>query len=222
MRRQPRTPPGSIGRSGTCKLILIMRRSCLLALSFCVSGLFHVACNRPTSHSSQANPQPKTGAEQAAPLSAKPLPPPHCPQAGLPPLSREQPGTGHHRVILAWNASVSSSQPGKDVAGYCLYRSTKRSAVKKNPTCKECEQVNVTPFESLSCVDDLVKDGTTYYYVVTAINSRGRISPSSNDAPAVIRCCAKPSSAARVSSSQPSSSQSPPPPLLCRGTPTAK
>ena len=37
----------------------------------------------------------------------------------------------------------------------------------------QCEQVNVVPVRGTRCVDELVKDNTTYYYVAIAITSTG-------------------------------------------------
>jgi hypothetical protein len=95
-----------------------------------------------------------------------------------------------------------------------LYRSTKPLAAKKNPRCSQCEQVNVTPIASVSCMDDLVKDNTTYYYVAAAINRSGMISPASNEIIAVI----PPGSQSRAISPVPS----PQVPPLCRATSAAK
>jgi len=111
--------------------------------------------------------------------------PPTCPPATLNPL-RPSSLTGHHRVTLSWIASADSADPAKQVIGYCLYRSTKQQAAKQNPTCIDCEQINTIPVVGTGCVDDLVKDGTTYYYVVTAINAQREISSSSNETPAQI------------------------------------
>jgi hypothetical protein len=55
---------------------------------------------------------------------------------------------------------------------------------KQNSTCSDCEQINSQAIADTGCVDDLVEDGTTYYYVVTAINAKGKISSSSNEIPA--------------------------------------
>ena len=111
---------------------------------------------------------------------------PSCPPAGRTPIKQSLPGTGHHKVLLSWNASSRSAQPKSSVVGYCLYRSKKQYAAKQNPTCSDCEQINRTPVIRTSCVDDLVQDNAKYYYVVTAINARGKISSSSNEVPALI------------------------------------
>ena len=57
---------------------------------------------------------------------------------------------------------------------------------KQNSTCSDCEQINAQAIADTRCVDNLVEDGTTYYYVVTAINAKGKISSSSNEIPAQV------------------------------------
>src|SRR5579872_1967835 len=84
-----------------------------------------------------------------------------CPPAGAP-ILQPSASTGHHRVILSWNASAPSSRPENDAIGYCLYRSTTKNAAKQNPVCGSCEQVNATPVAATGCVDELVKDGVAY------------------------------------------------------------
>lgn len=121
-------------------------------------------------------------------VATKPVqPPPVCPPAGLVPLQAGTPGTGDHKVTLTWNPSVPSNGPDSAAVGYCLYRSKIKHAAKQNPVCQECEQVNRVPIPPTSglqnCVDDLVADSTRYYYVVTAINSKGSLSSASNEIP---------------------------------------
>lgn len=112
---------------------------------------------------------------------------PLCPPAGLPTL---QPGpkTGHHRVVLSWNAPAPSKPPQDNAVGYCLYRSQTQNLAANNAKCSQCEQINSVPIPVpvTGCVDDLVQDGVTYYYVVTAISSSHQLSSSSNEVPAVI------------------------------------
>ena len=102
---------------------------------------------------------------------------PFCPASQAPAL---QPSdlTGHHQVILSWKASKA---PKNSSIGYCLYRSKTKGAAEGNSTCGDCEQVNKVPVLGTSCLDDLVQDGTDYYYVVTAITNNGNASPSSNE-----------------------------------------
>ena len=119
------------------------------------------------------------GAETAQPL-------PVCPPAGLAPLERGTSGTGDHKVALTWNASAPSNGSDGTAVGYCLYRSKTQHAASKNPICKECEQVNRVPVKSTGCMDDLVADSTQYYYVVTAINSKGILSAAPAEIPVTI------------------------------------
>lgn len=108
-----------------------------------------------------------------------------CPPAGGPALQPSS-QTGHHKVTLTWNASSPSADPARKAVGYCLYRSTTQNVAKLEPKCPDCEQINKTPIVGTGCVDDLVKDGATYYYVAMAINAGGTTSSSSNEAPAQI------------------------------------
>jgi hypothetical protein len=110
---------------------------------------------------------------------------PGCPPAVLPALQPSQ-NTGHHKVTLSWNANPPSLDPAIKAVGYCLYRSKTPQAAKQNPLCTNCEQINSKPIAGTGCVDNLVEDGASYYYVVTAINAAGKISTSSNETPAPI------------------------------------
>lgn len=53
---------------------------------------------------------------------------------------------------------------------------------KNCPKDASCEQVNVVPVSSTRCVDELVKDNTTYYYGAVTINSAGKTSTTSEEA----------------------------------------
>lgn len=134
---------------------------------------------------------------------------PPCPPASVPVL---QPGakTGHHRVVLSWNASAPSNRPQDNAVGYCLYRSQTLNLAGKNATCSQCERINSVPIPVpiTGCVDDLVQDGVTYYYVVTAISSGKQLSSSSNEVPVVI----PPNKPGGGTSSYP----------FCRGSPSPK
>lgn len=115
---------------------------------------------------------------------------PECPAAGIPMLKPSS-HTGHHTVTLSWKPSLTSNYPGGAAVGYCLYRGTKENVAKNsfakpNAQCKECEQINATAVPSTACLDNLVEDGATYYYVVTAINAEGNTSSSSDEARAHI------------------------------------
>jgi|HubBroStandDraft_6_1064221.scaffolds.fasta_scaffold02025_9 hypothetical protein len=110
--------------------------------------------------------------------------PPVCPAAGLP-SPQPSPSISSHKVILTWKASPASKGYTLPV-GYCVYRSTAQDAVKKNPTCKQCQGINPAPVVGTTCIDDLVQDQATYYYVVTAVDSNGIPSLPSNQASALI------------------------------------
>jgi hypothetical protein len=155
-------------------------------LLFPVFGLSQ--CFGQVAHPSVATPNSSdiaTARKDAPPKVAEP--PPTCPPGGILPLRPGSPGTGDHTVTLWWNASVSPPHSESGAVGYCLYRSRKQSAARKNPTCATCERVNAVPVASLSCVDNVVEDGVTYYYVVIAINSASMISSSSNEVKVPIR-----------------------------------
>ena len=106
---------------------------------------------------------------------------PHCPTTNVAMLQPSAPHTGHHRVMLSWNASTASTNPEDNAVGYCLYRSRHEKWAKKNPRCSDCEQINTVPVTATACVDDLVEDGKTYFYVAAAINQDGSLSASSNE-----------------------------------------
>jgi hypothetical protein len=141
--------------------------------------------------------------------SAKVKKPPkteECATAGFLPMEASRPATAHHTVILSWNAGASSLHAP---AGYCLYKSETEIDI-KNPKCSGCEPVNSVPLSTTSCVDDIVKDGVTYYYVVRAVDSTGSTSAWSNLASAPVPASdqVKPSSTA--------------PPPLCRVPPPGR
>jgi hypothetical protein len=115
-----------------------------------------------------------------------PIPPnlPPCKK----PVSNPQPlKSGGHTVTLSWNANPPSTKPSMQAVGYCLYRSKTQFAASKNPLCSDCEQINAVAFPGTTCLDDRVEDGTTYFYIVTAANSKGDISKSSNEATAQVK-----------------------------------
>jgi len=118
--------------------------------------------------------------EVAAPVSQKVVTAeskqtlPHCPDAPYSMLQAKDPATGHHRVFLKWHASTSASGSDPKELGYCLYRTQKPGRAKDCPKkYPKCEQVNVVPVSGTHCVDELVKDNSTYYYVAIAITSTG-------------------------------------------------
>ena len=167
-------------------------------------------CNRPSgSRVSLEAFEPHR--EKAAPVAAAAPVPLTCPPAGSPMLQPSAFSTGHHKVVLTWNASAPSPHPEDNAAGYCLYRSTKKNAAKNNATCKDCEQINTVPVVGTGCVDDLVQDGAVYYYVATAISAGRKLSVSSNETPAPIP--------ASKQSASPTSPNSYP---FCRGSASSK
>jgi fibronectin type 3 domain-containing protein len=77
-----------------------------------------------------------------------------------------------HTVTLTWTASTSS------VSGYNVYRGT----VSGGPYTK----VNTALEAASSYVDNTVQSGTTYFYVVTSVDSSGVESAFSNQVKAVV------------------------------------
>lgn len=122
--------------------------------------------------SAQTTTAPKSSEAPAAPEVKSPI----CGSSTVQLLSS---ATQHHKVILVWKASPRAASPEYDAVGYCVYRSTKQGD--DSP-----ELINSTPFTGTGCTDDLVTDDRTYYYVVRAISSKGRKSPLSNEALALI------------------------------------
>lgn len=88
------------------------------------------------------------------------------------PVPAPTPTPTSHNVHLAWNASSGSS------VGYRVYRSETSGG--------PYVSVNGANIESLAYDDAAVSSGTTYYYVVTAVNSAGQESVYSNQASAAI------------------------------------
>jgi hypothetical protein len=160
-----------------------------IAAALIIACLVHACsgCSRvsETHGDAQSAPVARETATAAAP---KPLPP--CPSAPVPmlPLSAQ---TGHHRVFLSWRASSSSGRPGDPTVGYCLYRSQTPGMAKNCPKSPSCEQVNVVAVHTPRCVDQLVKDQTTYYYAAIAINSAGKTSTTSEEAIAEVPIAGK-------------------------------
>jgi len=92
------------------------------------------------------------------------------------PASVSLSGTGvapvQHSVALSWNASTST------VSGYNVYRST----VSGGPYTK----LNSSLVATLNYTDSTVQNGTTYFYVTTAVDSSGSESVYSNEVSAPI------------------------------------
>jgi len=77
-----------------------------------------------------------------------------------------------YSVTLNWTASTST------VSGYNVYRSTTNGS--------GYAKINPSLVSAVTYSDSTVQDGTTYYYVTTAVNSSGTESAYSNQATAVI------------------------------------
>jgi hypothetical protein len=180
----------------------------ILALVFLV--LFGTGCSRgQVGHASEPKQSAETPPTKPAALAPRASVPLSCPAVNRLPIQPSQPG--HHKVTLSWNASIPSPKHDK-AFGYCLYRSMTKNPVKEKPPCKDCEQVNRSPFGETSCVDDIVQDGVTYYYVAMAVNAAGRPSDWSNQTPAPIP-------AGNQTSSVPAGSDTS---KFCRGGPASK
>ena len=128
-------------------------------------------------------------AEEMLLRAAKPKPL-LCPESHGTKL-KESPETHHHKVILTWNASTPSTDPKRKAVGYCLYRIATQDLPKRDEKCSTCEQVNEKPISGTACVDDVVQDGASYYYVATAVNEKGDPSSLSTDTLAEIPATAK-------------------------------
>ncbi|HVS88295.1 MAG TPA: choice-of-anchor D domain-containing protein [Candidatus Acidoferrum sp.] len=92
------------------------------------------------------------------------------------PASVSLSGTGvapvQHSVALTWNASTST------VSGYNVYRSTVSGT--------GYTKLNSSLVSGLAYTDSSVQNGTTYFYVTTAVDSGGKESTYSNEVQAVI------------------------------------
>jgi fibronectin type 3 domain-containing protein len=75
-------------------------------------------------------------------------------------------------VALTWNASTST------VSGYNVYRSTVSGS--------SYTKINSSLVTTLSYTDSTVQNGTTYFYVTTAVDSSGFESADSNEVSAAI------------------------------------
>jgi fibronectin type 3 domain-containing protein len=80
-----------------------------------------------------------------------------------------------HRVIFTWYPSVPAD--GVPIAGYNVYRSTTSGG----PYVKIGSRV-----PDVTYTDSLLRNETTYFYVVTAVDEHNRESQYSNEVRAVI------------------------------------
>jgi fibronectin type 3 domain-containing protein len=81
----------------------------------------------------------------------------------------------HHSVTLTWHPSVPTN--GVPIGGYNAYRST----ISGGPYVKIGSRV-----PDLKFTDSLVRSGTTYFYVVTAVDQHNQESKYSEEVRAVI------------------------------------
>jgi hypothetical protein len=77
-----------------------------------------------------------------------------------------------HSVVLSWRVSTNTH-----VVSYSMYRSTISGS---------SYGLSASAIGGVSYNDDSVQSGTTYYYVVTAVDDQGRESAYSNQIAAVI------------------------------------
>ena len=171
-----------------------------ITVALTLACLFH-ACSRvsETHGTPQSAPVARERAIAATSRGALPT----CPKTPAPRL-RPPAQTGHHKVFLSWTASSSSGRPDDPTVGYCLYRSEIPGMAKNCPKHRTCEQVNLVPVSTSRCVDELVKDHTTYYYGAVTINSAGKISATSEEAIAEVPIAAKQNPAPPDAASYPS------------------
>ena len=140
-------------------LVILIVAPAILVLNGCQRD------SQPHPEISASSPQKVVAGERKQTL-------PHCPEAPYPMLQAKDSATGHHRVFLKWYANTSPRGSGPEELGYCLYRTQKPGRAKDCPKkYPKCEQVNVVPIRGTRCVDELVKDNNTYYYVAIAITS---------------------------------------------------
>jgi hypothetical protein len=106
---------------------------------------------------------------------------PELPDCDLPPKKLEAAKeSGHHRVMLTWNPSSSSSGLNDQSVGYCLYRSGDSITAHDLDDCLNCGRLNRRPIIGTGCLDTQVKDGATYYYVAGATRFGSRVIQLSN------------------------------------------
>lgn len=122
--------------------------------------------------------------------------PPQLPDCDLSPNQAESSMTsGHHRVVLTWNASSSSNGPGDQSVGYCIYRSRNGDITAKDlDHCNNCTRLNRRPIIGTGCVDAQVEDGATYYYVTSGIRGGSKVGLFSKKTTAAIPANAPPKS----------------------------
>jgi hypothetical protein len=157
-----------------------------IAVVLGIAGILQVGC---TSCLITARPTPTERLEEALRTDAvrrsatvsspPPVAPLVCPTIGPSGEPIAPPAPDGHRVILSWRASAPADSKHGAAVGYCIYRGVKHQD--PSPVL-----LNSAPFPGTSCADDLVINGTKYYYVVRAISANRVSSIVSNEAPAVI------------------------------------
>jgi hypothetical protein len=168
----------------------------LLEVVFACSLLTANACSRSRQELTW---EPADDSKAITQGPALPQPLPDCPlensfKLPSPAGSGEEgsPAEHHHRIVLTWNASSSSTGPMDPTVGYCLYRSRKSKITANDFNhCKNCQRVNRRPIVGTACVDHDVRDGHTYYYAAASIRAGSALSPFSNKTTAIIPSNAK-------------------------------
>jgi len=110
---------------------------------------------------------PSVGGERTAALSITDNAPGSPQTVGLS-------GAGSHDVILSWTARGTSGN-----VAFNVYRGITTGGESSTP-------LNATPINDTAYVDESVAAGTTYYYVVTAVNSNGVQSAASGETEATV------------------------------------
>lgn len=161
--------------ASTAKRQIQTSAAVLKAILVCTLCLLS-ACNRSPQASASHGPVDTRIAEPWAEAHV-----PELPDCDLPPNNLEAPKeSGHHRVVLTWNPSSSSSGLNDQSVGYCLYRSGDSITAHDLDHCLNCGRVNRRPIIGTGCLDTQVKDGATYYYVAGATRFGSRVIQLSN------------------------------------------
>lgn len=74
-----------------------------------------------------------------------------------------------HSVTLTWTASTSP-----DVIAYNVYRTTSSSGTGRSKHPTDWQKITSRPVSGTTYKDENVLSKTTYYYAVTAVDSKGR------------------------------------------------
>jgi hypothetical protein len=154
----------------------VRRRAAGLKLILACALFLVSACNRSPQAKASPGPVDTPNAESRAEARL-----PDLPDCDLPPKKLEAPKeSGHHRVMLTWNPSTSSSGLNDQSVGYCVYRSGDAITAHDLDHCLNCGRVNRRPIIGTGCLDTQVKDGATYYYVAGATTFGSRVIQLSN------------------------------------------